>query len=37
MIQARGWVKDDEIEEFLAVGYGKQQVLSKSVRINRTM
>jgi alkylhydroperoxidase family enzyme len=27
MIQARGWVEDDEIEEFLAVGYGKPQVL----------
>ncbi|MHC5763792.1 carboxymuconolactone decarboxylase family protein [Nostoc sp.] len=27
MIQARGWVEDSEIEEFLAAGYGKQQVL----------
>ncbi len=27
MIQARGWVEDAEIQEFLAVGYGKQQVL----------
>lgn len=27
MIQARGWVKDREIEDFLAAGYTKQQVL----------
>jgi AhpD family alkylhydroperoxidase len=27
MIVARGWVKDQEIEEFLAAGYTKQQVL----------
>ena len=27
MIQARGWVKDDEIEAFLAAGYTKRQVL----------
>lgn len=27
MIQARGWVNDREIEEFLAAGYTQQQVL----------
>lgn len=27
MIEARGWVSDPEIEEFLAAGYAKQQVL----------
>ncbi|WP_193198779.1 carboxymuconolactone decarboxylase family protein [Nostoc sp. MG11] len=27
MIQARGWIEDSEIEEFLAIGYGKHQVL----------
>ncbi|MBE9171162.1 carboxymuconolactone decarboxylase family protein [Pleurocapsales cyanobacterium LEGE 06147] len=27
MIQARGWISDREIEDFLAVGYTKQQVL----------
>ncbi|MDJ0732690.1 MAG: carboxymuconolactone decarboxylase family protein [Nostocaceae cyanobacterium] len=27
MIQTRGWVEDREIEEFLAAGYTKQQVL----------
>lgn len=27
MIEARGWVNDREIEEFLATGYTKQQVL----------
>jgi AhpD family alkylhydroperoxidase len=27
MIQARGWIEDSEIEEFLAVGYSKHQVL----------
>ena len=27
MVQARGWVKDAEIEEFMAEGYTKQQVL----------
>ncbi|MGB8698910.1 MAG: carboxymuconolactone decarboxylase family protein [Thermosynechococcaceae cyanobacterium] len=27
MIEARGWVNDQAIEEFLAVGYTKQQVL----------
>ncbi|MBD2771918.1 carboxymuconolactone decarboxylase family protein [Iningainema tapete] len=27
MIQARGWVEDREIEEFLAVGYSQRQVL----------
>ncbi|MEH2376878.1 carboxymuconolactone decarboxylase family protein [Nostoc sp.] len=27
MIQARGWVQDAEIQEFLAFGYGQQQVL----------
>jgi alkylhydroperoxidase family enzyme len=27
MIEARGWVDDREIEEFLATGYTKQQVL----------
>ncbi|BAZ49163.1 carboxymuconolactone decarboxylase family protein [Nostoc ellipsosporum NOK] len=27
MIEARGWVNDQEIEEFLAAGYTKQQVL----------
>lgn len=27
MIQARGWVNDQEIEEFLAAGYTKQQIL----------
>ncbi|MBD3887637.1 carboxymuconolactone decarboxylase family protein [Phormidium tenue FACHB-886] len=27
MIAARGWVSDSEIEEFLAAGYAKQQVL----------
>lgn len=27
MVQARGWVEDHEIEEFLAAGYSKRQVL----------
>ena len=27
MVQTRGWVKDSEIEEFMAAGYSKQQVL----------
>ncbi len=27
MVQTRGWVKDNEIEEFMAAGYSKQQVL----------
>ena len=27
MVQERGWVKDAEVEEFLAAGYTKQQVL----------
>ncbi|MFQ4142055.1 carboxymuconolactone decarboxylase family protein [Chlorogloeopsis sp. ULAP02] len=27
MIQTRGWIKDSEIEEFLAAGYNKRQVL----------
>ncbi|WP_017314322.1 carboxymuconolactone decarboxylase family protein [Mastigocladopsis repens] len=27
MVQARGWVTDDEIESFMKVGYTKQQVL----------
>ncbi len=27
MVQARGWVEDNEIESFMAAGYGKQQVL----------
>ncbi|MBW4689634.1 MAG: carboxymuconolactone decarboxylase family protein [Komarekiella atlantica HA4396-MV6] len=27
MIQARGWIEDSEIEEFLAIGYGQHQVL----------
>ncbi|MGB3655058.1 MAG: carboxymuconolactone decarboxylase family protein [Rivularia sp. (in: cyanobacteria)] len=27
MVQARGWVEDNEIEAFLAAGYNKQQVL----------
>jgi alkylhydroperoxidase family enzyme len=27
MIQARGWIEDSEIEEFIAAGYNKRQVL----------
>nr|WP_293110749.1 hypothetical protein [Okeania sp. SIO2F4] len=27
IVQTRGWVKDNEIEEFMAAGYSKQQVL----------
>ncbi len=27
MVQQRGWVEDSEIEEFIAAGYSKQQVL----------
>jgi len=27
MIEARGWVKEREIEEFLTAGYTKQQIL----------
>jgi AhpD family alkylhydroperoxidase len=27
MVQARGWIEDREIEEFMAAGYTKQQVL----------